>query len=192
MHQTQRLRSKQAKARQTAIKTNTLLWVGVIFVVSGIGLWLGLGLAEEPVADSGLAAAGSPAPAFQLQTLDGTDVALADYQGDVVVINFWATWCPPCRAEMPGIQAVYNTYKDQGLTVLAINAQEDQDTIQSFIMETGFTFPILPDPFGQAIRAYGVRSFPATFVLDRQGTIQTIHQGQITPEELEAVVRPLL
>ena len=87
---------------------------------------------------------------------------------------------------------MYNAYKADGLTVLAVNAQEDTDTIQAFIEETGFTFPILPDPFGQAIRAYGVRSFPATFVLDRQGTIQTIHQGQITPEELEAVVRPLL
>lgn len=192
MHQTHRLRQQHTKARQTAIKTNTFLWIGIIFVVSGIGLWLGLGLAEEPVADSGLAAAGSPAPGFQLQTLDGTAVSLADYQGDVVVINFWATWCPPCRAEMPGIQAVYETYKADGLTVLAVNAQEDTDTIQAFLQETGFTFPVLPDPYGQAIRAYGVRSFPATFILNRDGNIDTIHQGQITPEDLEAIVRPLL
>ncbi len=192
MHQTHRLRQQRVKAHQTTIKTNTFLWIGVIFVVSGIGLWLGLGLAGEPVADSGLAAAGSPAPDFQLQTLDGTSVSLADYKGDVVVINFWATWCPPCRAEMPGIQVVYETYKADGLTVLAINAQEDTDTIQAFLQETGFTFPVLPDPYGQAIRAYGVRSFPATFILNRDGNIDTIHQGQITPEDLEAMVRPLL
>ncbi len=192
MHQTHRLRQQRAKARQTTIKTNTFLWIGVIFLVSGIGLWLGLGATAKEAADTGVEAAGSPAPAFQLQTLDGADVSLADYKGDVVVINFWATWCPPCRAEMPGIQTVYETYKADGLTVLAVNAQEDTDTIQAFIQETGFTFPVLPDLYGQAIRAYGVRSFPATFVLDRDGNIDTIHQGQITPEDLEAIVRPLL
>lgn len=135
---------------------------------------------------------GKPAPDFTLTTLDGKPVKLSDQKGSVVVLDFWATWCPPCRAEMPGIQAVYDTYKDQGMIVLAVNAQEDQDTIQSFVMETGFTFPILPDPYGQAIRAYGVRSFPATFVIDREGRIDTIHQGQITPDELETMVRPLL
>jgi len=192
MHQTHHLRQQRAKSRQTAIKTNTFLWLGIVLLVTGIGLWLGMRSTETETVDSGLAAAGSPAPAFQLQTLDGADVSLADYKGQVVVINFWATWCPPCRAEMPGIQAVYEAHKAEGLVVLAVNAQEDNDTISSFITQAGFTFPVIPDPYGQAVRAYGVRSFPSTFVLDRDGNIDTIHQGQITPEDLETIVRPLL
>lgn len=192
MHQTHHLRQQRAKSRQTAFKTNTFLWIGIIFLVSGVGLWLGMGLTQGKSGSSGVAAAGSPAPDFQLQTLDGADASLADYRGNVVVINFWATWCPPCRAEMPGIQTVYDAHKADGLVVLAINAQEDHDTIDAFITQAGFTFPVIPDPYGQAIRAYGVRSFPATFVLDRDGNIDTIHQGQITPEDLEMIVRPLL
>lgn len=146
MHQSHHLRQQRAKSRQAGIKTNTFLWIGVVFLVTGLGLWLGMSTTGEKGADSGLAAAGSPAPAFALQTLDGADVSLADYEGKVVVINFWATWCPPCRAEMPGIQAVYDAHKAEGLVVLAVNAQEDHDTINSFITEAGFTFPVIPDP----------------------------------------------
>lgn len=186
-------RSRQQRTRRRhGMHPHTFLWIGVVLVISGIGLWLGLSLSASDSEGSGLAAIGSPAPDFQLQTLKGNDVSLADYAGNVVVINFWATWCPPCRAEMPGIQAVYEAHKAEGLVVLAVNAQEDHDTINAFITESGFTFPVIPDLYGQAIRAYGVRSFPSTFVLDRNGNIDTIHQGQITPEDLETIVRPLL
>lgn len=194
MNHVHRMKRQRSRERRMVLAPAAFLWLGVGFVVVGILLWLGLRVTPEEngVSLNAAAAVGSPAPDFELKNLVGNDVTLADYRGNVVVVNFWATWCPPCRAEMPGIQAVYDTYKDQGMIVLAVNAQEDQDTIQSFVMETGFTFPILPDPYGQAIRAYGVRSFPATFVIDREGRIDTIHQGQITPDELETMVRPLL
>lgn len=194
MNHVHRMKRQKNRERRMGLAPAAFLWLGIGFVAVGILLWLGLRAAPEENGASlnAAAAVGSPAPDFELKNLAGDDVTLADYKGDVVVVNFWATWCPPCRAEMPGIQAVYDTYKAQGLTVLAVNAQEDQDTIQSFVMETGFTFPILPDPYGQAIREYGVRSFPATFIIDREGRIDTIHQGQITPEDLEAIVRPLL
>lgn len=194
MNHVHRMKRQKSRERRMVLAPAAFLWLGVGFVVVGILLWLGLRVTSEEngVSLNAAAAVGSPAPDFELKNLVGNDVTLADYRGNVVVVNFWATWCPPCRAEMPGIQAVYDTYKDQGMIVLAVNAQEDQDTIQSFVMETGFTFPILPDPYGQAIRAYGVRSFPATFVIDREGRIDTIHQGQITPDELETMVRPLL
>lgn len=194
MNHVHRMKRQKSRERRMVLAPAAFLWLGAGFVMVGILLWLGLRVTSEEngVSLNAAAAVGSPAPDFELKNLVGNDVTLADYRGNVVVVNFWATWCPPCRAEMPGIQAVYDTYKDQGMIVLAVNAQEDQDTIQSFVMETGFTFPILPDPYGQAIRAYGVRSFPATFVIDREGRIDTIHQGQITPDELETMVRPLL
>ena len=194
MNHVHHVRRQKAKTQHRGVAPAVFLWLGIGFVVVGVLLWLGLRVTPTEKASNLSAAAnvGSPAPDFQLKTLSGDEVTLADYAGDVVVVNFWATWCPPCRAEMPGIQTVYNTYKDQGLTVLAVNAQEDEDTIQAFLTETGFTFPILPDPYGQAIREYGVRSFPATFVIDRAGKIVTIHQGQIAPEDLESLVKPLL
>lgn len=192
MNHIHRMKRQRSRERRTTLAPAAFLWLGIGFVAVGILLWLGLRAIPEEGGVSLNAAAGSLAPDFKLNTLDGTEVTLANYKGEVVVVNFWATWCPPCRAEMPGIQAVYDAYKNEGLVVLAVNAQEDQATIQAFVMETGFTFPILPDPYGQAIREYGVRSFPATFVIDREGRIDTIHQGQITPEELETIVRPLL
>lgn len=194
MNHVYRMKRQKNREHRMMLAPALFLWLGVGFVGVGILLWLGLRVTpeENEVSLNAAAAVGSLAPNFELKTLTSDGVTLADYKGEVVVVNFWATWCPPCRAEMPGIQAVYDTYKDQGLIVLAVNAQEDHNTIQSFVMETGFTFPILPDPYGQAIRAYGVRSFPATFVIDREGRIDTIHQGQIAPEELEAVIKPLL
>lgn len=192
MNHIHRMKRQRSRDRRTTLAPAAFLWLGIGFVAVGILLWLGLRAAPEEGGVSLNAAAGSLAPDFKLNTLDGTEVTLANYKGEVVVVNFWATWCPPCRAEMPGIQAVYDAYENEGLVVLAVNAQEDQDTIQAFVMETGLTFPILPDPYGQAIREYGVRSFPATFVIDREGRIDTIHQGQITPEELEALIKPLL
>ncbi len=135
---------------------------------------------------------GYAAPIFNTAVLSGGETNLQDYVGDVVVVNFWATWCPPCKAEMPGINAFYEAYKDEGVVVLAVNAKEGEELVRPFIEANGFTFPVLLDPMGQIINLYQIRSFPTTLVIDRTGVIQYIHTGMISPQELEAVVGPLL
>jgi peroxiredoxin len=174
-----------------------------ILLLGGVGLTavliIGLILLSQSSTGSGRAAPytgpatqGKPAPDFTLPTLDGAETSLSDYAGQVVVVNFWATWCPPCKAEMPGINDYYEARKADGLTVLAVNAQEDQATVEQFITANGFSFPVLLDGRGQAVQRYQVHSFPSTFIIDRQGTLQAIHTGLISPQQLDALVAPLL
>ncbi len=135
---------------------------------------------------------GYQAPIFTADTLSGGEISLQNYADEVVVVNFWATWCPPCKAEMPGINAFYQAYQDRGLVVLAVNVRESEATVRPFIETSSFTFPVLLDPAGKIVDQYQVRSFPTTLIIDRDGVIQYIHTGMISPEELEAVVTPLL
>ena len=133
---------------------------------------------------------GFSAPGFTLEILDdsnpGREVSLTDYRGQVVIINLWATWCPPCRAEMPAIQNVYQDYKDKGLVVLAINTtfQDNEADVRAFAKEYGLDFPILFDRTGDVSMRYQLRGLPSTFFIDRKGVIQLVIVGGPMDETL--------
>jgi len=135
------------------------------------------------------------APAFKLTDLDGQTVNLSDYQGQVVLLNFWASWCPPCRSEMPAIQQVYESYRDQGLAVLAVNAsyQDTSAAMQTFLGSFEHSFPILLDENGAVNRLFAVNSLPTTFFIGRDGTIHDlVVGGPLTAAGLSARVEVLL
>jgi cytochrome c biogenesis protein CcmG, thiol:disulfide interchange protein DsbE len=126
------------------------------------------------------------APDFELQTLSGETVRLSDLRGQAVLVNLWATWCPPCRAEMQSIEKIYQEYKEAGFTVLAVN-MTNQDTfsaIQPFVREQGLTFPILLDENGKAANAYQMRSLPSSYFIQRDGIINEVVIGGPMSEAL--------
>lgn len=122
---------------------------------------------------------GFSAPDFALETLAGDQVALSDLRGKVVLVNFWASWCPPCRAEMPAIEAVYRSHKDLGLEVLAVNTtnQDDQAAAAAFVQELQLTFPVPLDRTGAVSASYNLRGLPSTYFIDGQGVIRTVVVG---------------
>lgn len=118
------------------------------------------------------AAIGAPAPDFVLTDLHGQKVALSQFRGKVVLVNFWATWCPPCREEMPSMEQFYRRFQEQGLVLLAVNIEEDGDaTVPRFLQGKGYSFPILLDTAAEVQNRYQVFRFPETFVIDRNGNI---------------------
>lgn len=135
---------------------------------------------------------GQTAPNFTLPVLSGEAVALSDYEGQVVLINLWATWCPPCKAEMPTLNAFYESHREQGFVVLAVNNKEDAATVNAYIQEKGFTFPVLLDTQAEMLDLYQVQGLPTTFIIDRSGQIQHVQIGEITEEQLNDIVGPLL
>ncbi len=134
---------------------------------------------------------GHPAPEFTLQTLDGEPLSLSDLRGNAVVLNFWATWCPPCQAEMPELQAVHEAYAAGGLVVLGVNQAEDQATVQAFLDERGLTFPVVLDLQYEASQRYQVNSLPTTFFIDRNGMIREIVVGQMNAALLKQQLRSI-
>ena len=130
---------------------------------------------EEPPAAPGEVMA----PDFQLQTLDGQAVSLSDFRGRPVLLNFWATWCGPCRIEMPHFQAVYADpgWRASGLEILAVNVGEPPERAQAFVDENGLTFPVLLDTEQTTARAYNLRVFPTSFFIDESGIIKAVMMG---------------
>ena len=126
------------------------------------------------------------APDFELKTPAGESITLSDLQGQAVLVNLWATWCPPCRAEMQSIEKLYREYKDQGFTVLAINItyQDDPSAVMPFVNEQGLTFPILLDETGGTAKAYQLRSLPSSFFIRRDGMINDVVIGGPMAEAL--------
>jgi len=112
-------------------------------------------------------------PDFKLEDLQGREVSLKSYRGKVVLLNFWATWCPPCRKEIPSMVKLYESYKNKGLEIIGINLDKlDKSGIEKFSLEYNINFPILLDPTGKTAALYGITALPATFILDRNGKIQ--------------------
>jgi peroxiredoxin len=131
------------------------------------------------VASLGIAATLSgPAPNFTLQSRDGKPVALADLKGQVVMVNFWATWCQPCRQEMPHLEALYKRYNSLGFTLLGVNVEDNPEGAKKWLDENGpVTFPVLLDPKNQVSKLYKVVAMPSTVLVARDGTMRFIHHG---------------
>jgi cytochrome c biogenesis protein CcmG/thiol:disulfide interchange protein DsbE len=134
---------------------------------------------------------GAPAPDLTGVTVDGRQVSLKDLRGRVVVLNFWATWCAPCREEMPALEARYEKYKDDGLVVLAIDFDEPAEDVRAFQDQLGLTFPVLLDPGAKIQQLYRVRGYPTSYFVDRDGTIQVQHIGVMFEDQLDGYLTQL-
>jgi cytochrome c biogenesis protein CcmG/thiol:disulfide interchange protein DsbE len=135
------------------------------------------------------------APQFSLDQLDGVALDLSRLRGQVVIVNFWASWCPPCRAEMPDLQGTYQAYRDQGLEILAVNAtsQDSEAAARAFADDYALTFPVLLDRSGLVANLYQTRALPSTFFIDRHGVIQqVIVGGPMNAATLQTTVQSLL
>ena len=121
---------------------------------------------------------------FTLTDLDGTEVRLSELQGRFVLVNFWATWCIPCRKEMPYLQEISEIHEGD-LVVLAVNMGEDVGRVRPFIAEMGFTYPILLNPSEELIREHEVRGLPVSFIVNREGEIVYRRVGEILPEAFD-------
>jgi peroxiredoxin len=201
-------------------KHNPLLLIAGLFVL-GIALALLLfggrlfdrGSSAEETADlvqipalSGVNREGVPLPVggaplnvgdtahnFTLPDLDGNQVTLSDFEGKPVIVNFWATWCPPCRLEMPEFQRIYEEYEDDGLVILAVNQAERPETASAFFRdEMGFSYTSLLDEEAAVGEAYGAVGLPATFFVDRRGEVTAVHRGILTREQIESYLEEII
>jgi len=133
------------------------------------------------------------APALTLSDLGGREHTLADYQGQVVLVNLWATWCPPCKAEMPTLEAYYQAHQEDGFTTIAINDGDPMADVSSFVDEYNLSFTVLLDPTYQATdHAFKTNNLPSSFVIDREGNIRLRWVGEIDQASLEKYVTPLI
>lgn len=172
----------QSETTEPKIK---LSWIGLILLLAFGVVWL-IHSAGGPATDSAGAPLepapipGHPAPEISLVSTTGQSVKLSDFKGQPVLINFWATWCTPCRLEIPYLQAVY---KDPGneLVILGVNATaQDGGDINGFIRELGMTYPVLLDTDGQAFDAYQARGLPVSIFVDRNGLVHEVYRGLLT------------
>ena len=136
--------------------------------------------------------AGMRAPNFVMTNADGSISSLSDLRGQPVVLNFWATWCPPCRAEMPDLVKAYETHKDSGLVIVGINEQDEEAKALAFMDQYGIEFPVILDSRGDLASLYAARGLPATFFIDRNGNVVETWSGMLTPDILEERLQRLL
>lgn len=127
---------------------------------------------------------GDRAPDFELTTLKGDVVSLSDYEGSPVMINFWATWCPPCREEMPDMEKFYQETEIEILAVNLLDTERTIDDVEQFVEEYGLTFPILLDESIEVAMIYGIQSIPTSYMIDSEGIIQFIVIGPLTYQQM--------
>jgi thiol-disulfide isomerase/thioredoxin len=128
-----------------------------------------------------------PAPAFSLASRAGGQVSLADLKGQVVMINFWASWCGPCRQEFPALDQIYAKYKPMGFTLVAINVESEKADAEKFLATTPASFPILFDPDNSVSGKYGVSAMPTTILVDRQGRVRWQHRAYKPGDEAKYI-----
>ena len=135
---------------------------------------------------------GSPAPDFSLPTADGGTVRLADLKGKPILINFWATWCPPCREEMPAMQELYEQYRERGLVILAVDMEEDLRPVRRWIDQGGYTFTFLLDSEGEQVKRYNIIASPTSYFVGRDGVIRDLKLGALSRGEMQTKIEKLL
>lgn len=145
------------------------------------------GSSAESTANVGTSV-GNIAPNFESFTADGEAVSLDSLRGQVVLVNFWATWCGPCRVEMPEFQAAFDDHGDDGFTILAVNNQENAEQVQQFRDELDLTFPLVMDLRGNIQQQYNVLNYPSTYLIGTDGTILDVHLGPLTSEQISEML----
>lgn len=159
----------------------------ILLLAGAMWIWLSRVSPQDALAGESVAPrVGFRAPEFELSTPEGSRISLSELRGQAVIINLWASWCPPCREEMPALQKVYETYHEQGLEILAVNAtnQDDVQAAIDFATRLGLTFPILLDSDGSVARLYQLQSLPTTYFIGRDGSIQEVVVGGPMAEAL--------
>jgi peroxiredoxin len=191
------LRTSQGETGVTVLVSGTLAVQTAIPVNAGTSVITTLPLTDPRLGDAqrlGRIQVDQPAPDFTLGTLDGSETTLSDFRDQAVLISFWATWCEPCRIEMPEIVRAYEAHSDAGFTVLAVNLT-DQDVledVQVFVEEFNMTFPVLLDSNGEVSRLYGLLGLPMSIFVDREGKIARIYVGLMSSEQIDEFVGEIL
>jgi peroxiredoxin len=170
-------RERGTRVRRTAT-TLALVWALAVLAA-------GCGGANPGSGEGTGVQIGDQAADFRLATLDGDEIALSDFRGSVVLVNFWATWCGPCRSEMPAFQGAYEARAEDGLVVLAVNYQQKAEEVRPFVEELGLTFPVVLDPSLRVARLYQVRGLPSSMIVDPDGVVRVRHIGEMTPDMLQ-------
>lgn len=133
-----------------------------------------------------------PAPELELVTMQGDAVSLADYRGQVVLLNLWATWCPPCKEELPVLEAYYKNHRDEGFVIIGVEDGQPVEEVEAYIKTTGVTYPIWIDHEYATEIAFSAFSLPSSFVIDREGTVRLSWVGVISTAMLEKHITPLI
>jgi peroxiredoxin len=180
--------------KDKSISSNTtvqraIIWVMLIFVAGVAWTYISRTPVEPATQQAELPPnpkEGFTAPDFTLELLEGGEITLSDLRGNPVIINFWATWCGPCREEMPAIEKVYRDYKDLGLVVIGLNltSQDTEQAVTAFIQEFDLTFPIALDRNASASYKYQLKGLPTTYFINSQGVIQSVVVGGPMSETL--------
>jgi len=201
----------EAYLKQIATQQDPDQWLAAQRAQAQIGLYTDLAAAAQPAAATAPQPAATPIAAvvarpdlpigysvdqqaldFTLNDLAGQPVKLSALRGHVTILNFWATWCPPCRSEVPALQAAYQQYQSRGVALIGIDLKEDAATIQQFVAPYGVTYPIVRDENGGVSAQYQVAGIPTTIIIDANGVIRARHIGPITEAQLAEYVDPLL
>ena len=127
---------------------------------------------------------GTKAPDFTSSTTDGTLIKLSEYRGQVVLVNFMTSWCPPCEAELPALNGFSEKWKDSGVVVIGVDVQEEPAKVANFVKEMAIPFPVVMDEYGEIARAYGIDGFPTTVIIDEEGIVQFFHTNAIFDFEI--------
>ena len=173
------------------------LGVGVLIASTVMGPSRRVAIADSHSAEAGGPVCKAESQAnldFTIKDMNGANVRLADYKGKVIVLNFWATWCPPCKAELPGFIELYDQYKDKGLVILGVSGDDDPETLKAFAGQWKINYPMLVGRDEQALLdAYGpIYGYPISVIVGRDGSVCGRHIGPATKEEFEREIKALL
>ncbi len=193
------------RKKNNSSRISTFVGVGVALVALNVVLLLLFGSKDEAGSKTASTDSSSnssysvtpsevnyPAPELALQNVNGNMEALTDYLDKVVLVNNWATWCPPCKAEIPTLEAYYKTHSAKGFVIIGIDAGEPQAEVLDFVKGADITYPVWIDLHNSSLRAFGAAGLPNSFVIDRKGNVRLAWVGEINREMLEKYVTPII
>ncbi|UTH12891.1 thiol-disulfide oxidoreductase ResA [Macrococcus equipercicus] len=165
-------------------------YIVMLLIIAAIGFIIYITMTKD---NKGIVKVGEQAPAFQLKTMDGRTVNLSDYKGKGLILNFWGTWCKPCRKEMPALNKNYEKYKKQGVEVLAIHIKKTPQQVTQFFkgLDEPVRLPIAFDNNNEVSDAFGIDPLPTTVVIDKNGTVKAVHEGEMNSGTIEKYMKSI-